>query len=64
MRTVFAFVHVYYACGWYVTCVMCVCVCVQVKSKAWMKEEEGSTEKGFQVDLAKVYLNSLQRTAE
>ncbi|KAL5475768.1 hypothetical protein EMCRGX_G025618 [Ephydatia muelleri] len=37
---------------------------IKVKSKAWMKEEEGSTEKGFQVDLAKVYLNSLQRTAE
>ena len=45
-------------------CNVCICVCVQVKSKAWMKEEEGSTEKGFQVDLAKVYLNSLQRTAE
>ena len=40
----------------------------QIKSAAWMKDEEvkreETGEKGFRADLAKVYLNSLQKAAE
>ena len=37
---------------------------MQVKSAAWMKKDEVNAENGFRADLAKVYLNSLQRAAE